>query len=130
MRSSVWTAWEQCVQSLPEKGRSDASRPAAPLIEALLSHADAAPHKTAFAGPAGEVSFGDLARMIAAAAARIARIVGGRGRRVVLCGPNSPQLAAAYFAVHAAGGVAVPVDADIPDDGLSWIVKDADASLV
>ena len=36
------------------------------------------------------------------------------GERVVLCGRNSPELAAAYFAVHAAGGVTVLLDADIP----------------
>ncbi len=39
-------------------------------------------------------------------------------------------MAAAYFAVHAAGGVAVLVDADIPDDSLRWVVQDSEARLL
>jgi long-chain acyl-CoA synthetase len=124
---------------LPENALSDALRPAAPLVAALLARADAAPDRPAFAGrvPAcgwlagddGTISYGAFARMVASAAARIARIA-GRGERVVLYGPNSPQLAAAYFAVHAAGGVTVLLDADTPDDRLRWAVEDADARLV
>ncbi len=122
------------MRSLPESVPSKAAvpsapLPSAPLVVTLLARADAAPEKTAFVGPAGELSYGALARTIGAAAARIARAIGA-GDRVVLCGPNSPQLAAAYFAVHAAGGVAVPVDAGTPDDGLRWIVEDSEASLV
>ena len=135
---------ERCVRSSPESVRAEAAQPAAPLVTAPSAHADAAPEKTAFAGRDGEISYGALARMVAAAAARIVRIIGGApgdvpawsacglpvGERVVLCGPNSPQLAAAYFAVHAAGGVAVLLDADTPDDGLHWAVEDAEARLV
>ena len=47
----------------------------------------------------------------------------------MLCGPNSPELAAAYFAVHAAGGVAVLLDADVPAESARWIVEDAEARL-
>ena len=50
-------------------------------------------------------------------------------QRVLLCGPNSPELAAAYFAVHAAGGVAVLLDADIPAESARWIAEDAEARL-
>jgi long-chain acyl-CoA synthetase len=92
--------------------------------------ADAASHNTAFSGSKGDVSYDTFARVIAAAAARIARAIGSRGERVVLCGPNSPQLAAAYFAVHAAGGVAVLLDAATPVDTLRWVVEDAEAALV
>ena len=57
-------------------------------------------------------------------------VLGGRGERVVLCGPNSPQLAAAYFAVHAAGGVAVLLDADAPAEAVRAAVEDSEARLV
>jgi long-chain acyl-CoA synthetase len=100
-----------------------------PLVDNLLAHADAAPHKAALNGPDGETSYGELARMITVAAARIVRVI-GRGDRVVLCGPNSLQLAAAYFAVHAAGGVAVLLDADAPAESVSWAVHDSGARLV
>ncbi len=51
------------------------------------------------------------------------------GERVLLCAPNSPELAIAYFAVHAAGGVAVLLDADVPAESLRWIAEDAEARL-
>ena len=105
-------------------------RAAAPLVESLLARADAAPERTAFSGGDSDVSYGALARMIGAAAARIAGVIVQPGERVVLCGPNSPQLAAAYFAVHAAGGVAVVLDAATPADALRWVVKDAEARLL
>jgi long-chain acyl-CoA synthetase len=104
--------------------------PPVPLAETLLAHADAAPGNIAFGGGNGDISYGALAGMIAAAAARIVRAIGSRGERVVLCGPNSPQLAAAYFAVHAAGGVAVLLDAATPRETLRWAVEDAEARLV
>ena len=47
----------------------------------------------------------------------------------MLCAPNSPELAIAYFAVHAAGGVAVLLDADVPAESLAWIAEDAEARL-
>ncbi len=115
------------MQSLPERKQSNAVRP---LVEALLAHSDASPERTAFSGGEGEVSYGAFARMIAAAAARISRAIGRPGERVVLCGPNSPQLAAAYFATHAAGGVAVLLDAATPSESLRWVVEDAEARLV
>jgi long-chain acyl-CoA synthetase len=103
--------------------------PIVPLVEALLARADASPDSIAFGG-GYSISYGAFARMIAAAAARINRVIGQPGERVVLGGPNSPQLAAAYFAVHAAGGVAVLVDAATPAETLRWVVEDAEARLV
>ena len=87
------------------------------------------PQRIAIRTPAETVSYAALARSVRAAAARIRRVIGGPGERVVLCGPNSPQLAAAYFAVHAAGGVAVLLDANTPAESARWIVDDAQARL-
>ncbi len=111
-----------------EQGDMNAARQ--PLLETLLAHADAGPDRIAFSSREGDLSYGAFAQMIAAAAARIARVIGGRGERVVLCGPNSPHLAAAYFAVQVAGGVAVLLDAATPADSLRWVVEDAEARLV
>ena len=104
--------------------------PRSPLVESLLSHADAQPDQPAIVAPAETLSYGDFAKRVLTAAARIGRVIGSRGERVVLCGPNSPQLAAAYFAVHAAGGVAVLLDAATPAETLRWVVEDAEPRLV
>ena len=40
------------------------------------------------------------------------------------------ELAAAYFAVHAAGGVAVLLNADAPAESVRWVVEDAEARLL
>ena len=78
---------------------------------------------------AAAISYGAFVRMVRGAAAKIRRVVSARGERIMLCGPNSPELAAAYFAVHAAGAVAVMLDADVPAEAARWIAEDAQACL-
>jgi len=114
---------------LPEKLPPEADRPGESLVAAILAHADASPQQAALRTPTETVPYGALARKIRAMAARIRRAIDGRGQRVLLCGPNSPGLAAAYFAVHAAGAVAVLLDADVPQEAARWIAEDAEASL-
>jgi long-chain acyl-CoA synthetase len=75
------------------------------------------------------LSYGDFAAMISAAAGRLGQCGLRPGERVLLCGPNSPEIAAAYFAVHAAGGVAVPLDPATPAAALQWVAADAEARL-
>ena len=99
------------------------------LVETLLQRAASQPQQPALVAAGETFSYGQLATMIRATAARIGRAIGGRGARVALCGPNSPHLAAAYFAVHLAGGVAVLLDADASLDTARWIVADAEAQL-
>jgi long-chain acyl-CoA synthetase len=101
----------------------------APLVKTLLDHAARHPDRPAMMSGGETVSYGDFARMIRAAAVRIRRAMIERGDRVALCGPSSPHLAAAYFAVHAAGGVAMLLDADIPSESAQWMTSDAEARL-
>lgn len=103
-------------------------RPAAPLFATLLDHAARYPRQAAVVAAGETVSYGEFAQMIRSAATRI-RHTANRGDRIVLCGPNSPHLAAAYFAVHLAGGVAVLLDADTPLQSARWVVDDAGAQL-
>ncbi|MEI8372070.1 MAG: class I adenylate-forming enzyme family protein [Planctomycetota bacterium] len=121
------------MQLLPEKVRTEADRPVEmpvePLVEPLLAHADAFPDCPSLRTSAGMISYGTLARMVRGAAAKIRRVLIHRGERVLLCGPNSPELVAAYFAVHAAGGVAVLLDADITSESARWIAEDSEARL-
>lgn len=103
--------------------------PSEPLVCSLLARADAQPHHPALLTETGPLSYGALAGMVRAAAARVRRRGWQSGERVLLCGPNSPELAAAYFAVHAAGHVAVPMDPDIPPAAAQWIAEDSGARL-
>lgn len=67
--------------------------------------------------------------MVRAAASRLLQAGLRPGDRVLLCGPNSPEWAAAYFGIHAAGGVATPVDADIPGQDACWVAENSQARL-
>lgn len=99
-----------------------------PLVHRLLGGRPAA-RQPAFLTAAGSLSYADFAAMISAAAARLRRGGLQRGDRVLVCGPNCPETAAAYFAVHAAGGVAVPVDPAMPADARQWVAGDAEVRL-
>ena len=102
---------------------------AEPLVCSLLALAESHAERPAFLTDAGPVSYAQFARSVRGAAARLRREGQRRGDRVALCAPNGPDLAAAYFAVHAAGGVATPLDPDMPIDAARWIVEDSDARL-
>ncbi len=52
------------------------------------------------------------------------------GDRVVLFGENSIPFSVAYFAVHAAGGIAVPVGADVSTESVQQLFEDCAPSLV
>ena len=54
---------------------------------------------------------GEIRTAALAGASRLAAAGLGRGEPVLLLGPNSPEWVAAFFAIIAAGGVAVPLDA-------------------
>ena len=114
---------------LLEKSPSEADRPLEPLVATLIGHARAFPDRPALRTTTGSISYGTFVRSVGVAAAKIRRTIGGGGQRVLLCGPNSPELAVAYFAVHAAGGVAVLLDADIPAAATRWIAEDAEVRL-
>jgi long-chain acyl-CoA synthetase len=100
-----------------------------PLVVTLLARADARPDRPAFLTEAEPISYGRFAQMIRTAAGRLLARGLGHGDRVVLCGRNSPDLAAAYFAVHAAGCVAVLVGADVPASSVETRVAESEARL-
>jgi long-chain acyl-CoA synthetase len=52
------------------------------------------------------------------------------GDRVALFGENSVTFALAYFAVHAAGGITVPIGADVSADDVRRSLEDCTPSLV
>ena len=52
------------------------------------------------------------------------------GDRVVLFGGNSVTFSVAYFAVHAAGGIAVPIGSDVSVETVQQLLEDCAPSLV
>jgi long-chain acyl-CoA synthetase len=112
-----------------EAAGTDGMRPTEPLVHSLLAWAEAAPERPALVSEGDRIAWGPLARMVLTAAAHLRDAGVSTGDRVLLCGPNSLELAAAYFAIHAAGGVATPVDADMPADRAQEIAADSEARL-
>ena len=100
-----------------------------PLVHSLLAQVHGHAERAAFVTPGGPVSYGALGRMIAMVAGRLRSRGVGRRDRVLLVGPNCPQWAAAYFAIHSVGAIAVPIDADTRTASAQWIVGDCEASL-
>jgi len=52
------------------------------------------------------------------------------GDRVVLCGENSVTFAVAYFAIHAAVGIAVPIGSDVSVESVQQLLEDCAPSLL
>jgi len=98
-----------------------------PLVCSLREQIRRHPDQPAFLTEEGPVSLERFGRMISATAARLQRENAATGDRVLLCGPNGVAWAAAYFAVHAVGGVVVSLDFDAPEE--AWRQRVADAQV-
>lgn len=102
------------INTLCDLVRSFAERGDAVAIEAFGSDA-----------PPQQVSY----RALHERAARVARGLEergiGRGDRVLLCAPNSPDWIAAYFGIVSIGAVAVPVDDQASVDMLQGVIRHA-----
>ncbi len=105
-------------------------RPEYPLVVNLLQNVRSYPRRVAFISDGREISFNDCGLSLRATAGRLKQSGIGQGDRVVICAPNSPELAIAYFAIHAVGAVAIPVHPDSPEDSLRFVVEDCLAKLV
>lgn len=63
-------------------------------------------------------SYGQLLTAIARCSDDLRTAGVAPGDRVMLSGPNGPAIAVGYFAIHAVGGIAVPVAPETPVEGL------------
>ena len=105
------------------------AQPTTTLVDSLLACADAQPDRAALLTQTRPILWGELARMVRATGLRLLQAGLSPGDRVLLCGPNSPQWAAAYFAIHAAGCVATIVNADIPGLDACWVAQQSQSRL-
>ena len=74
------------------------------------------PDKVALRWSGGCMTYAELWADVQARAARLAAEGLGQGRARLLRATPDAGFIAAYFAVHLAGGVAVPLAADVPDN--------------
>ena len=63
-------------------------------------------------------------------ARRLTELGVSRGDRVALFGSNSIDVAIAYFAVHAAGGIAVPIGPDVSAGSARQVLEDCSPALI
>jgi long-chain acyl-CoA synthetase len=99
-----------------------------------LFDSDRAPDKTALIavdldGEARSFSYRALDRAIVALAAELTGHGLRRGARVALFGTNSAEYLVAYLAIMRAGLVAVPVNTQLPDATIAFILEDAAAEF-
>jgi len=99
------------------------------LVECLFQSASQNPDEIALHAGGQDLSYGGFRSRILAAVARL-RAMGVRpGDRVLLSGPNTLPVPILYFAIHAAGAIAVPVAPDSPDAAVASLAADCEARL-
>ncbi|WP_062347635.1 non-ribosomal peptide synthetase [Herbidospora yilanensis] len=100
------------------------------LHELVAAQARATPSATAVSAETGSLTYGELDRR----ADRLAGVLAARGvttgRLVAVCLPRDLHLPVAQLAVLKAGGGYVPLDPDLPQARLAYLVEDAEPVVV
>lgn len=93
------------------------------IVAEIFAHSTMAPDKTALAYEKNSISYGELRRKIASAAGLLSDIGVAPGDRVILTASSRPSFIYGYFATHLVGSIAVPVDIQITDVNLRYIIE-------
>lgn len=106
------------------------SCPREPLVHSLLAIVREHPERPAFLlAEDGSVSFREFGGMVSAIASRLRQEGVAKGDRLLICAPNGASWAATYFAVHAIGCVAVPLDFDAPPEAAQQLASASEPRL-
>ena len=81
-------------------------------------------------GSTQTLSYGDLARRVAQCANALTSLGIGKGERVALFMPMSPELVIAFFAIAKIGAVSLPLFSGYGPDAVAVRLQDADASAL
>jgi amino acid adenylation domain-containing protein len=100
------------------------------VVEAILAAAAERPDAVAVTGPAGALTYAELAAASARIAAALVAAGAGPGDPVGVCVPRDHLLPAALLGVLRAGAAYLPMDPEYPADRLAWLAADAGAALV
>jgi long-chain acyl-CoA synthetase len=99
------------------------------LVQSLLSHIRSHPEQLAFLDKRGPIPFARFGVMVSDLARHLRETGVERGDRVLLCAPNGVSWAASYFAVHAMGCVAVPLDFAAVENTIQRVVAETSPKL-
>jgi amino acid adenylation domain-containing protein len=110
--------------------RTDRPIPAAPVHRLFEERAAAAPGATALRWDGGEMTYAALDAAAGGLAQRLRARGVGPEARVGVAVERSPELVVALLAVLKAGGAYVPLDAAYPAERLSFMLDDADISIL
>jgi long-chain acyl-CoA synthetase len=95
-----------------------------PLVASLIQNAVADPQRLAFVYQNQGISYGEVLGRLVATTKKLRGVGVGASDRVLICGPNSPSVAIAYFAVHAVGAIAAPIAPGTVEENVHFIVED------
>ena len=87
-------------------------------------------HRLALTGPAGDVSYAELAGRVARAAVGLRGLGLQAEQRVVMVMADSPEFVVVYLAAMRIGAVPVPVSTMLRADGIAEILADSRARMV
>lgn len=104
--------------------------PAQLLPDVFFAAATSHPARPAIADTRTGLTYGELADAIDSCALALSRAGLRPGDRVVLVGGNSVHFVIGHFGIMRAGGVSVPVAANVPAERLEFIARDCDARLI
>ena len=96
------------------------------LLDCLRRNAETSAGKTAVAWGGGRISYGQLLGEVTARARELDAV----GRLVPFRASQTPDFIVQYFAVHAAGGVAVPLERDLSEEAFGRIAAECAAASV
>ncbi len=120
--------WPDFIFSLPDLNYPDRLNAAVELLDRAVARGQGA--RPCLRSPNESYTYAELAERVNRIANALTRELGlAPGNRVLLRGPNSPMMVAAYFAVMKAGGVVVATMPLLRAKELSYMVEKAKISL-
>lgn len=120
--------WPDFIFSLPHLNYPDRLNAAVELLDRAVARGQGA--RPCLRSPAESYTYAELAQRVNRIANVLTRELGlAPGNRVLLRGPNSPMMVAAYFAVMKAGGIVVATMPLLRAKELSYMVEKAKVSL-
>src|SRR5262245_46163758 len=102
------------------------------IVETLHERAVDDPGRRAVTSVGGRdaLTYGQLWQRVRSLAAGLRRSGVRAGDRVVLTADSEPSFASAYFAIHLAGAIAVPLDPSLPRERLIDVSRRAQPALI
>ncbi|WP_432198696.1 non-ribosomal peptide synthetase [Streptomyces sp. bgisy027] len=117
-------------QVVADWGAPEPALPYAPLHQAFVARAQAAPERTALRYEGTEIGYGELDARTRTLAARLTALGLSPGSPVALCLPRSPEYVIAAMAVLRSGLAFLPVDTEQPVRRRGFVIADAKARAV